>query len=102
MPTHSTVKGPLWVLTLFLVLLLVSTDKKTDAISAFIEKMPRLKRLSTSTVILRDPGGRIAKTLGTRKYPETYFITPGGQWGGRVVGARGAGPPAPVPPAPGG
>lgn len=71
-----------------LMLVLVSTDKKVKAIRAFLDKVPRLKKLTPAAVILRDPRGTIAKGLGTSKYPETYLIGPDGRWGGRVVGAR--------------
>ncbi len=71
-----------------MVLVMVSTDKKGEAISAFLDKVPRLKNLPASAVIVRDPGGKIAHELGTQKYPETYLVRPDGGWGGRVVGAR--------------
>jgi thiol-disulfide isomerase/thioredoxin len=71
-----------------MVLVMVSTDKKLKTIRAFLDKVPRLKNLPAAAVILRDPSGKIAKGLGTKKYPETYLIKPDGRWGGRVVGAR--------------
>ncbi len=71
-----------------MVLLMVSTDKNAKTIRAFLEKVPSLKNLPVAAVILRDPRGKIAKQLGTTKYPETYLIQPDGRWGGRVVGPR--------------
>ncbi len=71
-----------------MVLVMVSTDKKLKAIRAFLEKMPRLKNLPAGAIILRDPGAKIANSVGTTKFPETYLVLPDGSWGGRVVGAR--------------
>jgi len=71
-----------------MMLVMVSADKKEKTVRAFLDKMPRLRRLTSAAVILRDPGGAIAKKLGTTKYPETYLIRPDGRWGGRVLGAR--------------
>jgi cytochrome c biogenesis protein CcmG, thiol:disulfide interchange protein DsbE len=71
-----------------MMLVMVSTDKNLKAIRAFLEKVPRLKSLPPAAVILRDPRGKIAKQLGTTKYPETYLVQPDGTWGGRVVGGR--------------
>jgi thiol-disulfide isomerase/thioredoxin len=71
-----------------MMLVMVATDKKLKAIRAFLDKVPRLKNLPAAAVILRDPGGKIAKQLGTTKFPETYLVQPDGRWGGRVVGGR--------------
>ncbi len=71
-----------------MVLVMVSADKKLKSIQAFLEKVPRLKHLDASAVIVRDPGAKIAHSLGTRKFPETYLVHPDGRWGGRVQGAR--------------
>jgi thiol-disulfide isomerase/thioredoxin len=71
-----------------MVLVMVSTDKKVEDLRAFLNKVPRLKSLPPAALLLRDPGGKIAKALGTKKFPETYLVQPDGRWGGRVVGAR--------------
>jgi thiol-disulfide isomerase/thioredoxin len=71
-----------------MVLVMVSTDKKLKAIRAFLNKVPRLRNLPPGALVLRDPGAKIANSLGTTKFPETYLIKPDGTWGGRVVGAR--------------
>ena len=71
-----------------LVLVMASTDKKLEDIQAFLNKVPRLKNLPVTALMLRDPGAQIAHSLGTQKFPETYLIQPDGTWGGRVVGAR--------------
>lgn len=69
-------------------LVLVSTDKDVKAVTDFIAKVPRLQSLPPNAVILHDPNGMIARSLGTEKYPETYLIEADGSWGGRIVGAR--------------
>lgn len=71
-----------------LMLVMVSTDKKRKAILDFVAKIPQLKNLPPAAIIVRDPGAKIAHSLGTKKFPETYLIKPDGRWGGRVVGAR--------------
>ncbi|MDY0000067.1 MAG: TlpA disulfide reductase family protein [Polyangia bacterium] len=71
-----------------LVLVLVATDKVVKDVQGFLDKVPRLKTLPPNAFILSDSGGKIARSLGTEKYPETYLINPDGSWGGRVVGAR--------------
>jgi len=71
-----------------MVLVMVSTDKRLEDITAFLDKVPRLKNLPAGAMILRDPGAKIANSLGTTKFPETYLVQPDGSWGGRVVGAR--------------
>lgn len=71
-----------------LMLVMVSTDKKLGDIKSFVDKIPQLKNLPAAAIIVRDPGAKIAHSLGTQKFPETYLIQPDGRWGGRVVGAR--------------
>ena len=71
-----------------LALVLVATDKDAKTVKDFIAKVPRLKSLPSNAFILHDPAGKIARKLGTEKYPETYLIEPDGRWGGRIVGAR--------------
>jgi thiol-disulfide isomerase/thioredoxin len=71
-----------------LVLVLVSTDKKKKDIDAFIKKVPRLANPPANVVMLHDQGGKLAKRLGTKKFPETYVISPEGRLAGVAVGPR--------------
>jgi thiol-disulfide isomerase/thioredoxin len=71
-----------------LTLLLVATDKKVGEIQAFLKQNPRLGRLGRNTLIVHDPGGVLAKRLGTEKFPETYLIDPDGRMTDRVIGGR--------------
>ncbi len=70
------------------VLVLAATDPSLKPIHAFIKKNRRLASAPDDVVLLHDPKGRLANRLGTRQFPETYFITPEGGWGGRVVNVR--------------
>lgn len=71
-----------------LAMLLVVTDKDLGGIQTFIREMPRLRTLPPNVVLLHDPGGRLAKRLGTVQFPETYLISTSGRWLGRVIGDR--------------
>lgn len=71
-----------------LTLLLVATDKKVEEIQAFLKQNPRLGQLGRNALILHDPGGVVAKRLGTEKFPETYLIDPEGRMTDRVIGGR--------------
>lgn len=71
-----------------LTLLLVATDKKAEEVKAFLQKNPRLARLGRNALYVHDPGGVVAKRLGTEKFPETYLVAPDGRLTDRVIGGR--------------
>lgn len=71
-----------------LAMLLVATDREAGAIEAFVQKQPGLRAPPPNLLVLHDPRGKVAKRLGTERFPETYLISTSDRWLGRVVGDR--------------
>lgn len=57
-----------------LAMVLVTTDEDLKDLERFYRAHPRFRPHHSQAIVLWDPGGKMAKRLGTRKYPETYFL----------------------------
>ena len=57
-----------------LAMVLVTTDEDLKDLERFYRAHPRFQPHHSRVVVLWDPGGKLAKRLGTRKYPETYLL----------------------------
>lgn len=65
-------------------LVAIAVDDDPKAITRFLESLP----YEVEIPILHDPGGHFAATLGTTKFPETYWVTRDGQVPMRWVGPQ--------------
>jgi len=71
-----------------LAVLLVATDKEPGVVEPVVQKLLQTGALPSNVVLLHDRSGRLARRMGTRKFPETYLVSTTGDWLGRVVGDR--------------
>jgi cytochrome c biogenesis protein CcmG, thiol:disulfide interchange protein DsbE len=71
-----------------LEVVLVATDKSGEDVRQLLAQQPALRAGPPNVVYARDPGGRVARRLGTTRYPETYLVAPTGRITDRVVGPR--------------
>lgn len=56
-------------------LVLVSVDEKVETITSLLASLD----FKASMWVLHDPEGRMAVTVGTSKFPETYLVSPEGK-----------------------
>ncbi len=57
-----------------LKLILVSVDENPAIVRKFLEKV----NFKTSVLVLHDPGGKLSQSLGTTRFPETFWVQPKG------------------------
>lgn len=65
-------------------LIAVSVDDDVAAVTRFLDALP----YEVEVPVLHDPGGHFAATLGTTKFPETYWVTRDGHVPMRWVGPQ--------------
>jgi thiol-disulfide isomerase/thioredoxin len=65
-------------------LVAIAVDEEMAAVTRFLDALPYDVRIP----VLFDPGGRFAATLGTTKFPETYWVTREGTVPMRWVGPQ--------------
>ena len=60
-------------------LVLVATDEEKSFLEGFFRRHPGLWPQGRRVFLLWDPGGRVARKMGTRRYPETHLLAPSGR-----------------------
>lgn len=65
-------------------LIAIAVDEDPQAVARFLDSLP----YEVQVPVLHDPSGRFAATLGTTKFPETYWVTREGTVPMRWVGPQ--------------
>ena len=71
-----------------LVLLKIAVDREWSQVRRFMADNSRLFPRGRQAFHLHDPGGKVARGLGTDKYPESYLISPQGVLAHYFVGPQ--------------